>query len=108
MDTKTKELMEELDYIEDLTHPYGWELKAHHPGVSFEDSDSNYFSLDTVAWKAVKEVLEDNEDLTNLFDLHVKREKPYIKRWQKALNKPDTMPDYGDFLKFLLDELEKK
>lgn len=108
MDTKTKELMEEIDYIEKLVKPLGWELKGHFPGVSFDDRDGNYFSLDAVAWKSIKEVLEDNKELTDLFEFHLTREKPYIKRWQKALNKPNTMPDYGDFLKFLLDELDKK
>ena len=108
MDEETKKIMEEIDYIEELVKPHGWVLHGHYPRASFVNRDDKYFSLDAIGWKAVKELLEENKELNFILDLQRKREAPYVKKWQKAVNKPNALPDYGDFLKFLLDELERK
>jgi len=108
MDEETKKILEEIAYIEELVEPCDWKLKAHYPGAAFEDNEGNRFQLDAVAWDNVKKILEENKSLNYIFELQYKREVPYIKRWQKAVNKPNTIPDYGEFLGFLLDELERK
>lgn len=48
----------------------------------------------------------DADELQAILDLMRQREQPWIARWQRALNKPDTLPDYGEFLIWLLDALE--
>lgn len=56
--------------------------------------------------KAISTLAEDNAELEALFELQRKRERPYIEIWQIETNNPDTWPDYGEFLKWLLDRLE--
>lgn len=50
---------------------------------------------------------EELDDANSLFDLQHKRTVIANKLWQKIQNKPDTMPDLGELIKWLLDRAEK-
>ncbi len=49
---------------------------------------------------------EELEDLRFIFELQKGREQIYIERWQKAVNRPDVLPDYGKFMEYLMDAVE--
>jgi len=68
MDEETKKRLREIVDVEKLVKPYGWTLRAHFPGIACDDSDGNYFSLDAIAWKAVKKVLEDFNETKYILD----------------------------------------
>lgn len=63
--------------------------------------------LGDAALAAVQETLNEADELRALFDLQREREKPWIARWQQAVGKPDTLPDYGAFLGWLFDRLDQ-
>ena len=52
----------------------------------------------------IRELEHDNAELRALFDLQHKRTLEADKLWQKAHNKPDTFPDLGNLIEWLLSE----
>ena len=61
----------------------------------------------SLARRQAVEVQEEVVELRALFDLQLKREKPWVARWQQETGKPDTLPDYGDFIAWLFDKAER-
>ena len=61
----------------------------------------------SLARRQAVEVQEEVVELRALFDLQLKREKPWVARWQQETGKPDTLPDYGDFIAWLLDKADR-
>lgn len=56
---------------------------------------------------AIEALVDDRDGYERIFELQRKRERPWIERWRAAVGKPNTIPDYGKFLEYLLDELER-
>jgi hypothetical protein len=45
-------------------------------------------------------------ELTHIFELQRKREQPFIDLWRKATGIEFSFPDYGEFLKWLMEKWE--
>lgn len=50
---------------------------------------------------------QENDEITQLFDLQHTRMTEATKYWQKKTGKKNTMPDLGNLLTFLLNEIKK-
>ena len=58
------------------------------------------------AREAIEELAEDIFSFDSLFKMAQKRERPWIKAWQKATGKAGRLPDYGKLLIWLCDRAE--
>lgn len=47
-------------------------------------------------------------ELTHIFELQREREKPWIERWRQETGKELTLPDYGELLNWLFDNLDQQ
>jgi hypothetical protein len=57
--------------------------------------------------EAVEEQKERADGYERLFDQQRKREQPYIELWRRETGKHNVIPDYGEFVKWLCERLEK-
>lgn len=73
--------------------PYGRALRATNP-------------LGHVNLRALVEAYRELDEYEHLAALMRKREEPYITRWQLENDRPNTLPDYGEFLLWLLEALD--
>lgn len=82
--------------------------EGRRPLVTFamEDWDAAVEKQERLETK-VRELTTEAAELTHIFELQRKREKPWIKRWREWTGKHDSLPDYGDFLEFIVDMAEK-
>ena len=93
--------------------PFGWVARRNGRAIVLrEDSKIEGVSYVT-QWKEseamrypeaakIRELEHDNAELRALFDLQHKRTLEADKLWQKAHNKPDTFPDLGKLIDWLL------
>jgi hypothetical protein len=58
------------------------------------------------ALRALTEAREEVTEYEALADLMRRREQPWVSCWQKETGKPHTLPDYGEFLGWLVNKLE--
>ena len=57
------------------------------------------------AMKLLPDLLEDMKELNRLFDLQHERTQEADKLWQEENNKPDTKPDLGELIGWLLQKI---
>jgi trehalose-6-phosphatase len=55
---------------------------------------------------AVSRLKEERDDLTRIFELQRKRERPWIERWRKETGKHDSVPGYGATLQWICDKAD--
>jgi len=67
------------------------------------------------AVRYIEELEQERDDLRlelsgwdDLLELQRKREQPWVERWQQETGKADTLPDYGEFLGWLIAKLDEK
>ena len=56
--------------------------------------------------KALEEI-DESHGLEKLFEIQHRRSQEADKRWQEATGKHDTIPDLGDLLRWLMDEIDR-
>ncbi len=59
------------------------------------------------AMNQLKECQKENKEIQALFDLQHTRMKEATRLWQDATGKHDILPDLGDLLTWLLDEIDR-
>lgn len=59
------------------------------------------------AMKLARELEKEVVELTGIFELQRKRERPWIERWRQETGKDLSVPDYGEMLNWIMDKAEK-
>jgi len=81
------------------------EIREKLDGISLEDS--SYFRKYCDVTNLFDKVLDEIDELWRLFDLQQTRMGEATKRWRKATGKHETLPDLGDLLQWLIDEIDR-
>ena len=63
-------------------------------------------ALGDLAIAALQSDLDTADELQALFEQQRKREAPWVAAWQQDTGKHHTLPDYGEFLGWLIDRVD--
>ena len=69
------------------------------------DSEPNYRFTD--AADAIRELIEDRDDLQRTFDMMWATQQRAIQAWQERHDKPLTWPDHAKLVEWLLEDRER-
>ena len=94
-----------MDKLEQLVNQY------NQPYSLDDDQDQNDTNMKRQKirleiMKMLPDLLEDMKELNRLFDVQHKRTQEADKLWQEEHNKPDIIPDLGELISWLLDEID--
>ena len=78
-------------------------------GQQAEEADSLSFSVEVLQRELRRELRQAQEEISEyeaLAALQRKRERPWIALWQQETGKHTSLPDYGEFLGWLVTKLD--